>query len=329
MKLITSVDIPNYDFKINYDSSLIFSGSCFAENMGEKLLERKFNTTINPTGINYNPISLANSINRAINQIPVSENELFFHEGVWHHFEFHSRLSNTDKYKTLNQINTAINDFSDKLKSADFIFISLGTAMVFELNSTSQTVANCHKLPAKNFTHRIISAEEFENIWENLLNNFFTFNKKVKVVFTVSPVRYFNDGAISNSFSKTILFTGLLKLLNNSLFKSRIYYFPAYEILIDELRDYRYYAEDLIHPSTLAINYIYEKFSEAYFDKSTQNLIKQIEKILMARLHRPFNPDSNEYRKFCRKNLDKIHAILSKHPDLNFTEEINYFKKFA
>lgn len=329
MKLITSVDIPNYDFKINYDSLLIFLGSCFAENMGEKLLERKFNTTINPTGINYNPISLANSINRAINQIHVSENELLLREGVWHHFDFHSRLSSTDKYQTLNKINTAINDFTEKLRSADIMFISLGTAMVFELKSTSQTVANCHKLPAKNFTHRIISTEEFENIWENLLNNLFSFNKNVKVVFTVSPVRYFNDGAISNSFSKAILFNGLLKLLNHSTFKNRIYYFPAYEILIDELRDYRYYAEDLIHPSTLAINYIYERFSEAFFDKYSQRLIKQIEEILKAKLHRPFNPDSNEYRKFCSKNLEKINLILMKHPDLNFTEEIKYFKKFA
>ncbi|HOK39068.1 MAG: GSCFA domain-containing protein [Bacteroidales bacterium] len=329
MKLITYVDIPNYDFKINYDSTLIFSGSCFAENMGEKLSERKFYVSINPTGINYNPISLANSIKRAINQNPISENELFLHEGVWHHFDFHSRLSNTDRYQTLNQINTAIKNFSDKLKSADFIFISFGTAMVFELKKNSKTVANCHKLPAKNFTHRIISTEEFENIWENLLKNLFSFNKKIKIIFTVSPVRYFNEGAISNSFSKAILFTGLSKLLNNSLFKSKIYYFPAYEILIDELRDYRYYTEDLVHPSNLAINYIYQKFSEACFDKYTQSLIKQIEEILMARLHRPFNPDSNEYRKFCSKNLEKINVILQKHPDLNFSEEINYFKKFA
>lgn len=323
MELQTKINVQKFNFEINHNHKLIFTGSCFAENIGNKLLNNKFNASVNPTGINYNPLSLATSIDRAISNTPIKQEELFFSNEVWQHFDFHSRFSHTNKNTTLKKINTAIKKFHENIKEANFLFISFGTSMVYELRENNKIVANCHKQASKNFNHRFVYPEEWLTKWSKILEDIFYLNNKIKIIFTVSPIRYFNSETVTNSFSKSSLFIGISKILD--LYQN-CYYFPSYEIMIDELRDYRFYANDMIHPSQIAIDYIYEKFLECFFDNNTKKLCEEIDKIIKASNHKPFNHSSKEYKNFCQQNLKKINAILSKFPQLNFEGEIKIFK---
>jgi len=318
MKLTTPVEIPKFPFEISHDTKTIFTGSCFAENIGEKLSKLKFPTQVNPLGINYNPISLANSIERSLNNKFLVSDNLFYSNGLWNNYDFHSKFSDIEKDVCLQKINSSVESSHDFIKEADIMFISLGTAYIYALEETKKTVSNCHKQPDNIFSRRLLQVDEIVQVWTKLHKEIGKINPKLKVIFTISPVRHKRDGFIANQHSKSILFVAVNKLID--MFDN-VLYFPSYEILMDELRDYRFYSEDMVHPSDVAVNYIMDKFANAYFNDKTRKLNGLIEKIISAANHRPFNTQTEEYQKFCKSILTKIDEVEKQTPTIDFSVE--------
>jgi hypothetical protein len=311
MNLITEINIPKSKFDISYRNQLVMFGSCFSENIGKKLTESKFRTDVNPFGILYNPSSIGSSIKRLIYEKHFSENELFSHKEVWNSFSHHGSFSDISKEKTLKNINDRLLFSSNNLKKADFLILTFGTAWIYEEKATSKVVANCHKLPEKTFNRRRLSVEEIVCGYSTLLFDLRAFNPNIKIIFTVSPVRHWKDGAHENQLSKSTLLLAIDELQKNFNF---IDYFPAYEIVMDELRDYRFYEEDMLHPNSTAINYIWEKFSETYFSAETQKIKEEIIKITKAESHKAFNPDTKEHQVFLQKLKEKKKLLTKKYP---------------
>jgi lysophospholipase L1-like esterase len=323
MNFHTQVNIPEFGFILSHKTECFLTGSCFATNIGEKLKENKIPGLHNPTGILYNPLSIANSLETALSGRTIKENELFLYEGVWNHFDFHSSFSSQDKVKCIKNISEALSDSSKSLKTADYIFVSFGTAYAYFLKKNGKIVANCHKQLPATFDRKLLSVNEITKNWSYLINKISQTNPKAKIIFTVSPIRHWKDGATNNQFSKASLFLAIKELTENN--PDKVFYFPAYEILQDELRDYRFYDSDMLHPSKTAIEYIWEKFGEAFFDKDTLEINKRMQKIKRACNHRPFNPETTEYSSFCKKMISEIQSILTHHKNLDFTEELKYF----
>ena len=321
MKLNTLVEIPKYSIEISHNTKTIFTGSCFAENIGVKLSNLKFPSQVNPLGINYNPISLANSINRTINNKILTEDNLFNSNGLWNNYDFHSKFSNVDKDVCLQNINSSVESAHDFLKESDILFISFGTAYTYVLKGTGNIVSNCHKQADKVFIRNLIQVEEITEVWSKLIQEIAQFNPKLKIIFTISPIRHKRNGFIANQLSKSVLFVAVNQLID--MFNN-VFYFPSYEILMDELRDYRFYNDDMIHPSSFAVDYIMEKFNDAFFSIETKKLNLFIEKIVLAVNHRPFNTNTKEYQLFCKTMLDKIEK---EELNLDFSIEVNYFKE--
>ncbi len=322
MDFRTKVEIPDFGFKINHSQSCIFTGSCFAENVGSKLKDAKFKSLVNPTGIHYNPLSVADSVKMALAGIQIKPADLFFENGIWNHFNFHSRFSGLTEKEACSKMNLAIQDFAHELKTASHLFVTFGTSFIYELAETGKTVTNCHKIPANKFNRRFVKTEETIDVWQNLLAQLKAINPRLNIIFTVSPVRHLKDGAISNQQSKAALLLAVKELTENN---TNVFYFPAYEILMDELRNYRFYADDMLHPSEMAIKYIWEKFSESFFSSQTTELNKKIEKIVTASRHRVFNQETEEHKKFCATMLTQINDLCKNNPELDFTEEIEVF----
>lgn len=323
MNFRTNVDIHDFGFEIKHSQFCIFTGSCFAENIGFKMKDAKFKCTVNPTGINYNPISVAESVKMAIAGVQIKPADLFFENGIWNHYNFHSRFSGITETEACDKMNSALMDFSTGLKQASYLFVTFGTSYIYELAASGKVVSNCHKLSADKFNRRFVKTEETIEIWRGLLTQLKTINPQLKVIFTVSPVRHLKDGAIGNQQSKSALLLAIKDLSENN---PDAFYFPAYEILMDELRDYRFYADDMLHPSEIAIKYIWEKFSESFFDAQTTDLNKKIEKIVSASKHRVFHTETVEHRKFCTTMLNQISELGLTNPGLDFSEEIALFK---
>lgn len=321
----TIIEIPKFDFDISHYDTCVFSGSCFAENIGEKLFNNKFNVSVNPTGIHYNPISLAKSVNMAISLKQIAENEVFIANSLFNHFNFHSQFSDIDKTQAIDNFNKAIQTFNEALIKAKYFFVTFGTSFVYKLKENNEIVSNCHKLPEKVFVREFLSSQEIVETWINLIKKIKEINPEIKLIFTVSPIRHLKDGAIQNQQSKANLIISVKSIIENT---DCCFYFPAYEIMNDELRDYRFYAEDMIHPSKTAIDYIYQKFSNSFFTIKTQNINKQIEKIISAYNHKVFNPNSDAHKKFCLNILKDIDDLKEQGIHLNFSNEIKYFKSF-
>jgi len=322
MNFRTQVNIPKYNFEVNHNNTCIFTGSCFAENVGKKIEEFKIPSLVNPLGIHYNPLSLANSINLAIDNKKLSEDDLFFANGLWNSYDYHSSFSQTDKSETVSQINNSISEYHSFLKSANFLFITFGTSYIYELAENSKLVTNCHKQPEKTFSRRLLEVSEIVNIWRDLIAKLKDVNPNLQIIFTLSPVRHLRDGASNNQISKSTLLLAIHKLIE----AKDLTYFPSFEIMNDELRDYRFYAEDMIHPSDTAVKYLMEKFSEAFFSDKTQNLNKRVQKIINASSHRPFNTDTANHKSHCKKMLSEINEIMSEFPNLDFNQEILRFQ---
>jgi len=318
----TLVEIPESENKISYKTKSMFVGSCFSENIGKKLEEFKIPTDINPFGVIYNPVSVKKILKIIISAEKFSKNDIMFFNGQWFSFYHHSRFSNINANKCLKDINERIQSASIFLKDADFLFVSFGTAWVYEYKKTRQIVANCHKIPSREFNRYLLSAEEIIEEFKNLITELLLFNPKLKLIFTVSPIRHRKDGAVGNQVSKSTLILSIPKL--KQLF-DHICYFPSYEIMMDDLRDYRFYSEDLIHLNQVAINYIWERFKETYLDDESKKIIKEIEKLNNAKNHKPFNPASENYQKFLKQNLKKVELLLLKYPFLDFQKEKEFF----
>lgn len=318
MQFRTKISIPKSDNPIDYNSKIVSLGSCFAENMAEKLDYFKFQNTCNPFGIIFNPISIEKMIYRVVNQFFYTENDIFFHNERWHCYEVHSDLSNSNKEEFLENLNAVLRTSLIQLLQASHIIITYGTSWVYRNIESNAVVANCHKVPQKEFSKEILSIETIENSLKNTIDLIRKVNPKANVIFTVSPVRHLKDGFVENQVSKSNLIVAIYRLLQTEHCKRNTEYFPSYEIMMDELRDYRFYAEDMIHPSKVAIDYIWERFSETFISEESHSMMKEVETIQKGLQHQSFNPDSESHIKFKEKLGEKITKLVSHYSFMKF-----------
>lgn len=315
MKFQTTIPIQKSNFFIDYSSKLVSFGSCFAENMGNKFDYFKFSTITNPFGIIFNPISLEKIILRSIHKKYFTEKDIFFHNEAWHCFEVHSELSNPDKAEFLTTLNQLIDATNGHIEKATHCLITLGTSWVYKHIESDAIVANCHKAPQQLFVKELLSVADIEASLQRIVSEIQVVNPNCKFVFTISPVRHSKDGFEENNVSKSRLITALYQFLLNATSSN---YFPSYEIMMDELRDYRFYAEDMLHPNQIAIDYIWMKFSQNFIDEIEFETMQHVSEIQKALSHRPFNPNSESHIKFQNNLKQKINAIVAKYPEMKF-----------
>lgn len=312
IKLTTPVSILKSETEITHPQPITLIGSCFSQHIGEKLNHHLFKTNPNCFGTVFNPISIVNNLTRLINQQLYTEADFYNFEGE-KIVNFNTQFSSfdTEINSALKIENEALTKEIEYFKNIDILIITFGTAWVYEFNKSKKIVANCHKIPNTNFSKRLLSIEEIIIAYQPILEQL----KHLNIIFTVSPVRHSKDGLHKNNLSKSSLHLAINKLTEQF---ENCSYFPAYEIVIDELRDYRFYNDDLIHPTDLAVNYVWEKFSDCYFTEDTQQLNTKIAKIQTALNHKPFNPKSEEYQKFVANTQKQITTLKQKHSFLDF-----------
>jgi hypothetical protein len=316
MNFSTKISINYSNHPISYDSKIMLLGSCFATNIGEKFDYFKFQSTTNPFGIIFNPVSLAKLIERCVQKNYFTEDDIFFHNELWHCYEVHSELSNSDKDAFLETLNDLINSANNQFTDLTHIIITLGTSWVYRNIETNAIVANCHKVPQKEFVKELLSPEIIAQSIESIFLNISVINPTCNFIFTVSPVRHIKDGFVENTLSKALLITALHKAITHH--PSPITYFPSYEIMMDELRDYRFYAEDMLHPSQTAIDYIWEQFSDFAFSSDTKNLLKEVESIQKRMAHKSFQPQSESHKLFKQKLASDCQSLQTKFPFMQF-----------
>ena len=321
----TEIKIEDFGWRISYQDKLMLMGSCFAENIGEKLQRLKFNTDLNPFGIIYNPMSVAKSIKILLSDKTYQQDDLFEHKEIWGSFDHHGRFSSTSCEETLLRINQQLEHSREAIKNAEYLIITFGTSWVYELKSTNEVVSNCHKFPASDFNRTRLTTKEIVEEYVGLLKSLWAINKDLKVLFTVSPIRHWKDGATGNQLSKATLLLAVDQIINE-FGNERCAYFPSYEIVMDELRDYRFYAPDMLHLSQVAVDHIWKKFSRVMMTEDTSKITKGILKIKKAVEHRPFNSDSDEYRKFLLSNLETIKELTRKYPYVDLDNEKQHFE---
>lgn len=302
MKFRTEIEKISWRSPIEYSSHILSLGSCFAERISSMLEERKFRVTPLPTGILFNPASIAQSLNLMASRHKVSKEELFEVDGRWLCYNFHSSLSAATPEEAMAEMQGAIERGGEALDSATHLIITLGTAWIYRLRESGAVVANCHKQPASMFSRELLSVESIVEMLQPVCESF-----KGDIILTVSPVRHVGEGLADNSLSKAILRVAVDTLQRQ--YPERVSYFPAYEIVIDDLRDYRFYAEDLVHPSQMAVEYIGEKFFEVALSANSKAVMSRVERIVQATKHRALNPHSESYKRFCRQQLDAIEQI--------------------
>ena len=324
MEFRTVVNIEPSSTRITYDNKVLFIGSCFAAEMGAQMRLRKMPVIINPFGTIYNPASVKSTLEAIISGKVFDKNSLYNFNGTWLSFSHYTDFSSDDPVSLLKRMNKNRAEAEKFLKSADFIFITFGTARVYRLKQTGEIVSNCHKVPASYFTSGLMSVDEVVKSWKSLMDELSEFNPNLNVVFTVSPVRHWKDGAHGNQISKSVLFLAIEELMNSG-FPAK--YFPAYELLMDDLRDYRYYADDMLHPSPAAIEYIWEKFSETYFDRQTREIQSSVIKIVKATEHIIMTDSGQKKREFSEKMLKQISEIERKNSRIDLKEEKKYFNR--
>lgn len=304
--------------KINYAHKSLFIGSCFSENIGKTMQLYKFNVEINPNGVLFNPASIALALRRYFNNETILEKDLFFANECWNSWEHHSRFSNPDKETCLTRINSSISSAHGFLKQADWLFITFGSAFYYKRKNTGELVGNCHKVPQKEFTKQMLTVSEITADYNLLLQQLKELNKTLKIIFTISPVRYIRDGIVENNLSKARLIQAVHELIQQH---DNSYYFPAYELVVDDLRDYRFYTSDLVHPNDQAISYVFEKLMNTFFDEKTKELFEKINYIITARQHKPFNSNTEGYRKFKAEYTARCWQLQMENPFLNMEDE--------
>lgn len=324
MELCTRITIPKALFTFSYTDRTVLLGSCFAENIGKKLTDNKFATDVNPFGTLYNPMSVASALKMLLRPERFATGDLFCHEGIYHSFSHHSRFSSASEAECLDTINERLTDSSAFLRKATRLIVTLGTAYVYRLKENGQIVSNCHKLPERLFDRSMLSVADITTEWHNLLLSLWEQNPGLQVLFTVSPIRHWKDGAHANQLSKSTLLLAIDRLQES--YPEHIAYFPAYEIMMDELRDYRFYADDMLHPSPLAIEYIWQRFIESLLAKEAQAIYREWREIQKAINHKPFQPDGEGYKQFILQTLLKMERISDKFPSFEFSNERDMLK---
>lgn len=317
MNFATKINITQNPNPIDYNSKIVSLGSCFAENMGDKFQYFKFESIVNPFGIIFNPVSIEKIINRVVNDVLFTEDDVFFHNERWHCFEVHSDLSHSNATELLANLNKILVVTKKQLQEATHIIITYGTSWVYRNIEKDTIVANCHKMPQKQFAKELLSVDTVKKSITNTIDLIQSLNSNCNFIFTVSPVRHLKDGFVENQRSKSHLITAFHSLLSeNHNLKSG--YFPSYEIMMDELRDYRFYAEDMLHPSQIAIDYIWERFKESTISETAYSTMDAVESIQKGLQHRPFNPHSESHKKFEANIQSKIATLVAQYSFMKF-----------
>ncbi|RZJ66369.1 MAG: GSCFA domain-containing protein [Flavobacterium sp.] len=311
MQFTTPVSVPKSDFPIDYDSEIISIGSCFAKNMSAKLSHFGFRNIVNPFGILFHPIAIETFLRFAVDGKRFSISDVFCQNERWHCFDAHSDMSGNDAEVLIGNLNSAVSSTREKLETATHFIITLGTAWAYRNITSNELVANCHKVPQKEFSKQLLSVEEIGKSLENCIDLVTSLNPSVRLIFTVSPVRHIKDGVVENQRSKA----NLISALHSTLEKTRnSHYFPSYEIIMDELRDYRFYASDMLHPNGVAIDFIWEKFRDGWISASAFPMMEEVDSIRKAKAHRPFNPESEQHKKFLSSLESRIANLRKRLP---------------
>lgn len=335
-ELMLNFKIPKAEKCIRYTDKIAIIGSCFTEHIGNALMDLKFTVLQNPNGILFDPASVAESLVSYTRNQLYTEDDLFLLGEIWNSWHHHSRFSGTDKAQVLNNINASQDQAHLFLAKANWLIITLGSSFSYRLKNnfenrngqqgpeseSTKAVANCHRAPAQWFQKYLMPVNEIIACFDNAIHQLFHFNPHLNIIFTISPVRHIRDGVIENNRSKARLIEAVHYLVNKF---DQLYYFPSYELVIDVLRDYRFYAEDLAHPNYLATNYVLNEFIEAHFSEETKFLIEEIKKINRARNHHSAHPHTKAHQLFLKTNLEKAESLQQQYPFLNLSEEIAYF----
>lgn len=320
MDFRTKIEITRQEPQINHMTKMMLFGSCFSENIGGKLKDYKFDVDVNPFGILYNPLSILSNIERLIEKRNFEDDDIVEHNGIYQSFMHHGDFSDVNKSLCLSKIRTSFDKACEAVMKTDVFLFTFGTAYIFRLKETNEVVANCHKFPAATFERERLTVEQIVDKWSGLIDKLLENNPNVRMIFTVSPIRHWKDGAHENNVSKAILHLAIdnLKLK----YPKSVIYFPAYEIVMDELRDYRFYANDMMHPSAVAVEYIWERFGDAFLSEQTIGIGNEWRRIRQAMEHRPINPNSESHRAFLKQTLSKLIEYDNKYPFINLTDEI-------
>ncbi len=296
---------------ISHQEGILFLGSCFSEHVAHKLEQLYFNVNTNVFGIVFNPISISKSLHRIINQTYFNENDVFQKNNLWYCLEVHSTIFGMTKNELLEKLNNGIKQWQEYLKNAEWLIITMGSAYGYKHIERQEIVANCHKLPQSNFEKVLLNTDTIIDAYSKLIQDIHQFNPQLKIIFTVSPVKHLRDGVIENSLSKATLILAIHQIIKNN---ASCFYFPAYELVIDDLRDYRFYKEDMAHPNQQAIDYVWQKFSDVYFTAETNQLNKQLHDINLAKTHKPLQPNSLAFLEF-KKNYElQCESLMSQYP---------------
>jgi hypothetical protein len=322
MKWFLDIDIPNPPRHVHHRDPLLLVGSCFTENIGKMLGDLKFDATYNPTGILFDPDSVCRHLHDFVTRREYTTDDLTQHNSVYHSWNHHSKFSNVDANVTVQQINEAVKVGSDALRHARWVIVTLGSSFAYRLNETSKRVANCHKVPQTAFAKEMMTTDETFECLQSAFNAIRAVNPLVEFILTVSPVRHSRDGLAQNNRSKARLVEAVHRLVDTSDF---VHYFPAYELVIDVLRDYRFYDVDLVHPNYAATQFVFEKFCATWLDAETNALVADIKPISTAYNHKPQHPDTEAHKQFMQRQLEKIKALSQRMPWCDWSKELRYF----
>jgi len=320
MKFRTEILLAKSELLIDHSDKILTIGSCFAENIAGYFSYHRMNVLCNPFGVLYNPVSIKNSIDIISEKRIFSERDLIFDQTEWHSFYHHSIFSNHEPKACLEGINRSTISANVFLQKANILIVTLGTSFVFKHIEGNHIVSNCHKIPPPKFEHYLLSNEEIADSIQSMLKTLRRVNSAIKVIFTVSPVRHWKNGAVDNQLSKAKLLVSLHEILRKT---EGTYYFPSYELMMDDLREYRFYAEDLLHPNKIATDYIWEKFKDCHFNESSKVLMKEIDDIIKACNHKVRNINSDTHKRFAQSTLDKIYSLKKNYPYIDFNSEEN------
>lgn len=308
--------------KIQLSSKVLSIGSCFAQAIGKRLIENKFNARTNPFGTLFNPASIFNLLTHSLNNLPPRADSYLLRDDIHYNYNFHSDFSAKSKEELEEQIENTLSKTHNFIKSVDWIIITLGTAFYYEKKDSSEIVANCHKMPSAFFEKKMLKPEEIQTRFAQFYQAFQAVNPKAHFIFTVSPVRHIRDTLVQNSVSKASLRLAVEEIIQH--YPENIAYFPSYELMMDDLRDYRFYKADMIHPTEVAEDYIWEQWVNAYLDVEAREFLKDWEKIKRALAHHSFQLASAQHQQFILKTIEQLN-LLNKKVDVR--NEVQVLKK--
>lgn len=317
MKFRTKLTIPKEKNTIDYNSQVVLFGSCFTENIESHFNHFKFQSNSNSHGILFNPKSIERAIYDCVNRKEYNQHDLNYFDDVWLSFNHHTKFSSAYLAQILNHINKEITKTHKVLLNASHVLITLGTSWVYRYNETENLVANCHKVPQRNFKKEILSIDENIEIIKQMVSLIQKINKETTIIFTVSPVRHVKDGFVENTQSKASLLSAIHQVVDSQ----SAFYFPSYEIMMDDLRDYRFYKKDLLHPNDIAMDYIWNIFKETWINEKSYPIMKKIDSIQKSLHHKPFREDSEKHQQFLKNLNAKIETITNQLPQINFKKE--------